>query len=122
MVRSLKEKIVGMKPRVTMNNDMRQGYRLLLKVINMVGVRARKACGVGRLQNDSDASARRRRKDALAEELVNSIKQFFLRDDISCQLPEKKFSMGQKGGERIARHIMRYAVEKAHQIEVPPRV
>lgn len=116
VVRPLKDTITGMKPRGTMNNNMRPGYRLLLKVINMAGVQARKVCGIGRLQHNSDASTRRRRKDALAEELVNLIKQFFLRDAISHQLPEKNLHGSEKRRKnRTVCCVVRYTLEEAHQ-------
>lgn len=51
--RSLQEKMAALKPHCTINNKKRPGYRLLQKVINMAGVRARKACGTGRIQSKS---------------------------------------------------------------------
>ena len=62
---------------------------MLKRIISSAGGKAANECKIRRV-GKANAESRQRRKDALPNYVLDMIKIFYMRDDISRQLPEKK--------------------------------
>lgn len=129
VIESLQEEISHLKPKGGSHTNKKVAYNALVQVASKVkakyGLKGKlnNRLNIRRQKTKSrywEVKARKPRKDKIPEEVKKEVKKFYLRGDISQELPSKKdvLKLKDKDGKVtiIQKHLMTITLQEAHKV------